>query len=127
MPTDITFSSGVPPAPFGTREHFDFCERVPLKHDFTVAQWENRHDNQTKHLGYLLRHGVPLIWRNGAKFCQRLKVPKVDKEQGFVTEVKRLLRPANLVDPDGEIEVKSAKIGEVNISNQFLKHFRMCS
>ena len=96
MPLDLTFNSGTPAAPFGTQEHFAFCESVPLECRFSYAEWQGPHDNQTEHLGHLLRHGVPLIWRNGAKNCRGLKVSKFSAKKGFVAEIKRLLRPVNL-------------------------------
>lgn len=113
MPVELTFLSGKPPAPFGTREYFTFCENVPLKCGFTFAEWQGPHANQAHHLGYLLRHGVPLIWKYGAKHCDGLKVPKINPRKGFTEEVRRLLKPSNLVEPNVEIEVKSAKIGKV--------------
>ena len=77
MPLDLTFNSGTPAAPFGTQEHFAFCENVALESRFSYAEWQGPQDNQTPiKLGHLLRHGVPLIWRNGAKHCRRLKVQK---------------------------------------------------
>ena len=117
MPTELTFSSGTPPAPFGTRSYFTFCENVPLQCGFTCAQWQGPHSNQTQHLGYPLRHGVPLIWKDGAEHCDGLKVPKMNLDRGFTTEVKRILKPRNLVDPNETIEVKSAKLGEVIIKH----------
>ena len=117
MPTELTFSSGTPPAPFGTRSYSTFCENVPLQCGFTCAQWQGPHSNQTQHLGYLLRHGVPLIWKDGAEHCDGLKVPKMNLDRGFTTEVKRILKPRNLVDPNETIEVKSAKLGEVIIKH----------
>ena len=113
MPLDLTFNSGTPAAPFGTQEHFAFCENVPLECQFSYAEWQGPHDNQTEHLGHLLRHGVPLIWRNGAKHCTGLKIPKFSAKKSFVAEIKRLLRPVNLAEPDAPIKVKSARIGEV--------------
>ena len=110
MPLDLTFNSGTP---FGTQEHFAFCENVPLECRFSYAEWQGPQDNQTEHLGHLLRHGVPLIWRNGAKHCRGLKVPKFSAKKSFVAKIKRLLRPFNLAEPDAPIEVKSARIGEV--------------
>ena len=79
MPLDLTFNSGTPVAPFGTQEHFAFCENVPLECRFSYAEWQGPHDNQTEHLGHLLRHCVPLIWRNGAK--QRTESPKSLREK----------------------------------------------
>ena len=86
---------------------------MPVECQFSYAEWQGPHDNQTDHLGHLLRHGVPLIWRNGAKHCAGLKIPKFSAKKGFVAEIKRLLRPVNLAELDAPIEVKSARIGEV--------------
>ena len=113
LPLDLTFNPGTPAAPFCTQEHFAFCENVPLECGFYYAEWQGPHDNQTEHLGNLLRHGNPLTWRNGAKHCRGMKVPKFAAKKGFVAEIKRLLRPTNLAETDSPIEVKSAKIGEV--------------
>ena len=107
MPPVLTFISGTPAAPFYTQEHFAFCENVPLVCRFSYAEWQCPHDNQTEHLGQLLRHRVSLTWRNGAKHCIGLKVPKFFAKKGFVAEIKRL------AEPDAPIEVKSARIGEV--------------
>ena len=60
-----------------------------------------------------MRHGVPLIWRQGVDNCAGLKVkqfPNVD----FGTMCIELLKPENMQAPSVEsINVKSAEIGEV--------------
>lgn len=107
--------------------YFEFCETVTLQCHFTFAQWEGHHENQPEHLGYLLRHGIPLIWKNGAAHCEGLKVPKINIRKGFAHEVRRLLKPQNLIAPNEEIEVKSARIGEVMLLYQFNdNHYDIC-
>ena len=113
MPLDLIFNSGTTAAPLGTQEHFAFCENVPLECGFSFAEWQGPHDNQTEQLGHLLRHGVSLIWQMEPKHCSGLKVPKFSAKKGFVAEIKRLLRQANLAEPDAPTEIKSARIGEV--------------
>ena len=55
MPLDLTFNSGTPAAPFGTQEHFAFCENVPLECRFSYAEWQGPHDIQTEHLDEFTR------------------------------------------------------------------------
>ena len=83
MPLYLTLNFGTPSAPLATREHFAFCKNVPLESGFSFVEWQGHHDNQTEHLGIRLRHGVPLIWRNGAKHCKGLKIPKISDEKRF--------------------------------------------
>ena len=55
----------------------------------------------------------PLDLEKWSQALHRTENPKILREKGFVAEIKRLLRPVNLAEPDAPIEVKSARIGEV--------------
>ena len=120
MPVDVTFSE-YPPSPFGTPGYFKFCERLPLECGFSFDEWQGPHENPSVHLGSLLQHGIPLLWKGGANYCPGIKLPKVDRSADFNSEVQQLLVASNLSDPEQQLDVKSAKIGTVSFSSTFCK------
>ena len=115
MPVDVTFS-GYPPSPFGTTGYFEFCERIPVECGFSFDEWQGPQENPSVHLGSLLQHGIPLLWKSGANHCPGIKLPKVDRSAHFPSEVQQLLMASNLTDPEQQLDVKSAKIGTVSFS-----------
>ena len=121
MPVDVTFSE-YPPSPFGTTEYFEFCERLPLECVFSFDEWQGPQENPIVHLGSLLQHGIPLLWKGGANHCPGIKLPKVDRSADFPSEVQQLLMASNLTDPEQQLDVKSAKIGTVSLSLSFCKN-----
>ena len=121
MPVDVTFSE-YPPSPFGTTGYFEFCERIPVECEFSFDEWQGPQENPSVHLGSLLQHGIPLLWKSGANHCPGIKLPKVDRSAHFPSEVQQLLMASNLTDPEQQLDVKSAKIGTVSFSLSFRKN-----
>ena len=61
-----------------------------------------------------MRHGVPLIWRQGVENCIGLKVDMDKANADFPSMCRELLQKDNMQTPSQEsINVKSAKIGQV--------------
>ena len=84
--------------------------------EFPVAEWHGLVEDQVEKFGLLMRHSVPLVWRERFHNCEGLKVnlncmeqfPNVD----FRTMCEELLKPENIQPPSLKlINVKSANIG----------------
>ena len=115
----------MPPDVFGTPAFFDFCSNVRLESNFPVAMWHGIVSNHVTKFNALIRHSVPIVWRDETNHCDGLKLPRLSNPQHqsntdsseFKQFVEMLLTEENLLDKDLEIIVKSAKIGQVsNIS-----------
>ena len=107
-----TYYTSIPPGVFGSDEFSTFCLEVPLSHEFPVAKWHGQVIHQKEKFEILMRHGVPLIWRQGFKNCIGLKVDMANAD--FLSMCCELLQKDNMQTPSQEsINVKSAKIGQV--------------
>ncbi len=107
--------TNTPPDTFGSGPFFDFCMKAPLTYEFPVAKWDGKVEHQVEKFDILMRHSVPLIWRQGVDNCEGLKVKCTYKDVDFKTICKELLKRENLQAPSVEsINVKSAKIGQVS-------------
>ena len=89
MPPEFEFV-GFPSSPFGTQGYFDFCESVAIEATFAYDVWEGPNERQVVHLGNLLRHGVPLLWKGGAEHVEGLTVPLIAEGKAFHAVVKDL-------------------------------------
>ena len=114
MPADLQFTA-LPPAPFGTKEFFRFCEDVPLNATFDIAEWDGKVDHHIPKFRNLVRQQIPLVWKNAVNWCEGLKVPSLSNSS-FPDFVDNLLKPENLQFADLGLEAKSAKLGEVTYS-----------
>ena len=114
MPADLQFTA-LPPAPFGTKEFFKFCEDVPMSATFDIAEWDGKVEHQIPKFRNLVRQQIPLVWKNGVNWCEGLKVPS-SSNGTFPEFVDDLLKPENLQFPHLCLEAKSAKLGEVTYS-----------
>ena len=115
MPGDIQFRH-TPPAQFGSKEFFQFCETVELDSSFDVAYWTDDVDCQIEKFEVLMRHHIPLVWRNGAQYVDGMTLPRLQGE--FYNNVESLLQQDWLQFPDAELQVKSGSRGEVSFLNQ---------
>ena len=81
MPLDLTFNSGTPAAPFGTQEHFAFCENVPLECRFSYAEWQGQSRQSNKTPWSTSSTWCPLDLEKGRQALQRTESPKILREK----------------------------------------------
>ena len=93
------YYTSIPPGVFGSDEFSTFCLEVPLSYEFPVAKWHGQVIHQKEKFEILMRHGVPLIWRQGVDKCIGLKVHRDKANADFLSMCCELLQKKQHASP----------------------------
>ena len=107
------------PDVFGSPAYFQLCLDVSSSSPkFPIARWNGPIKYQVRKVSQLIRNGIPIVWQIGVDHCRHIKWPQANKP--FFDQLVELRQPQNLQDTDHTINVKSAKLGQVNLIKYFL-------